>query len=349
MSAAQDTATKPTSKVEWIKAEDGHEIFTKTWYAVGTPVASVVFVHGLGEHIVRYDHVFEEFNKAGFQVSSFDQRGFGQTGKKSKTLGRTGGYVKAIPDITAALERGTIEGVPLFLMGHSYGGSLVLNYDCIGPLRTKLSGLIASAPLVLPTGPTRPSNFTVSFAGAVSKVFPSLKIPTNLSSKAISRDPKEVAKYDADPLVHGFGTTKGLFDMLTNGKMLLSAARYGEISPDVPLLICHGSADALTEQKASKDFFDKIAVKDKEYKVYEDHYHELHNEPEDDRKVVIDYYIQWIRARLPTPTAAAPAVAAPAPEVVAVAEVVATETPAPAAEVVAAETPAPNAEVVAAV
>lgn len=109
MSAAQDSTTKPTSKEEWIKAEDGHEIFTKTWYAVGTPVASVVFVHGLGEHIVRkcnvvsfpiklnssengflltlyiflhigYDHVFEEFNKAGFQVSSFDQRGFGQTG-----------------------------------------------------------------------------------------------------------------------------------------------------------------------------------------------------------------------------------------------------------------------------
>lgn len=53
MSTAQDTTTKPTSKEEWIKAEDGHEIFTKTWYAVGTPVASVVFVHGLGEHIVR--------------------------------------------------------------------------------------------------------------------------------------------------------------------------------------------------------------------------------------------------------------------------------------------------------
>ncbi|KAF9930029.1 hypothetical protein FBU30_000942 [Linnemannia zychae] len=298
------TAAKPTSKEEWIKAEDGHEIFTKTWFAVGTPVASVVFVHGLGEHIVRYDHVFEEFSKAGIQVSGFDQRGFGQTGKKTKTLGRTGGYAKAIPDITAALERGKIEGIPLFLMGHSYGGSLVLNYDCIGPLRSKLSGLIASAPLVLPYGPTRPSNLTVSFAGAVSKVFPSLKIPTNLSSKAISRDPKEVAKYDDDPLVHGYGTTKGLFDMLTNAKLLLTT-RYKEISADVPLLICHGTDDQLTEQKASKDFFDKVDVKDKEYKVYVDHYHELHNEPEDDRKVVIDYYIQWIRARLPTPSAEA--------------------------------------------
>ncbi|KAI1320006.1 hypothetical protein EDD11_002337 [Mortierella claussenii] len=300
---ATTTHEKPRSKEEWIKSEDGHEIFTKTWYAVGDPIAAVVFVHGLGEHIVRYDHVFEEFSKAGFQVSGFDQRGFGQTGKKSKTLGRSGGYAKAIPDITAALKRGEIEGLPLFLMGHSYGGSLVLNYDCIGPLRNKLAGLIASAPLVLASAPTRPNNFTLSFAGAVSKVAPSLRIPINLSSKFISRDAKEVTKYDADPLVHGYGTTKGLFDMLTNGKLLLTE-RFKHINPDVPLLICHGTADGLTDQAASKAFFDKIQVKDKEYKVYQDHYHELHNEPEDDRKVVIDYYIQWLRAHLPTATAA---------------------------------------------
>ncbi|KAI7825243.1 Alpha/Beta hydrolase protein [Gamsiella multidivaricata] len=287
-----------TSKVEWITAEDGHEIFSKTWHPVGAPLANIVFVHGLGEHIVRYNHVFEEFNKAGFQVSAFDQRGFGETGKKSKSLGCSGGYDKAIPDITAALKRAEAEGVPLFLMGHSYGGGLVLNYDCIGPLKHKLAGLIASAPMILASGPTRPSSLTVGFAGLVSKVLPSLQIPTNLSSKFISRDPKAVEKYDADPLVHGYGTTKGLYDMLSNGQALLTT-RYKDITPDVPLLICHGTEDGLTDHQASKEFFDKIQVKDKEYKVYENHYHELHNEPEDDRKVVIDYYIEWIRKRLP--------------------------------------------------
>ncbi|KAF9175019.1 hypothetical protein BGX20_008771, partial [Mortierella sp. AD010] len=73
------TTENPRSKEEWIVADDGHEIYTKTWFPEGKPVASVVFVHGFGEHIVRYDHVFEEFNKAGIQVSSFDQRGFGKT------------------------------------------------------------------------------------------------------------------------------------------------------------------------------------------------------------------------------------------------------------------------------
>ncbi|KAG0330456.1 hypothetical protein BGZ99_003027 [Dissophora globulifera] len=292
------TTDMPTSKEDWIPAADGHEIFTKTWFAVGPAVASIVFVHGLGEHVDRYDHVFKEFNKAGFQVSGFDQRGFGQTGKKSKTLGSSGGYAKAIPDITAALERGKIEGLPLFLMGHSYGGSLVLNYDCIGPLRTQLAGLIASAPLVLASAPTRPNGLTLGFAGLVSRVLPSLQLPIKLSSVSISRDKEEVAKYDADPLVHGYGTTLGLYDMLMNGEALLTE-RYKDITPDVPLLICHGTDDGLTDQKASKQFFDKVQVKDKEYKVYEGHYHELHNEPEPDRKVVIDYYIQWIRKHLP--------------------------------------------------
>ncbi|KAG0031012.1 hypothetical protein BGZ82_007177 [Podila clonocystis] len=287
-----------TSKVEWIKAADGHDIFTKTWYPTGTPVASIVFVHGLGEHCVRYDHVFEEFNKAGFQVSAFDQRGFGETGRKSKTLGSSGGYAKAIPDITAALERGKIEGVPLFLMGHSYGGSLVLNYDCIGPLRTQLSGLIASAPLVLASAPTRPNALTVVFAGLVSKVLPSLQIPIKLSSHYVSRDAEEVKKYDTDPLVHGYITTKGVYDMLTNGKLLLTS-RYKDITEDVPLLICHGTADGLTEHNAAKEFFDKTQIKDKEFKVWPDFYHELHNEPEDDRKEVIAYYINWIQKHLP--------------------------------------------------
>ncbi|KAK3809323.1 MAG: Alpha/Beta hydrolase protein [Benniella sp.] len=291
------TTEKPRSKEEWIKADDGLEIFTKTWYPVDKPVATVVFVHGLGEHIVRYDHVFEEFNKHGIQVSAFDQRGFGRTGQKTKTLGRTGGYAKAIPDITAALKRGKIKGLPLFLMGHSYGGSLVLNYNCIGPLRKKLSGLIASAPLVLASAPTRPNSLTVSFAGAVSRIAPSLKVPINLSSKYISRDPKEVAKYNADPLVHGYGTTKGLYDMLNNGKLLLTT-RYKVIARGVPLLITHGTADGLTDANASKAFFEKINVKDKEYKVYEGYFHELHNEPEPDRSNVINYYIQWILKHL---------------------------------------------------
>ncbi|KAF9429128.1 hypothetical protein BGZ76_001784, partial [Entomortierella beljakovae] len=208
-------------------------------------------------------------------------------------------YDKAIPDITAALERGKIEGLPLFLMGHSYGGGLVLNYDCIGPLRYKLAGVIASAPLIQLAPKVRPFDITVSLAGVISMLLPSFQIGVGLPSTTLSRDPEEIKKYDTDPLVHGYVTTKGVYDMFGNGKALLTT-RYKDISKKVPLLICHGDSDGLTDSASSMEFFDKIDVNDKELKICEGYYHEMHNEPEVERKVVVDYYVEWIRKHLPT-------------------------------------------------
>ncbi|KAG0243607.1 hypothetical protein BGW41_001818 [Actinomortierella wolfii] len=287
--------TKATE--QWITASDGQEIYTKTWHAdteSGKPIASLVFIHGLGEHINRYNHVFEQFAKANIQVSAYDQRGFGQTGKKSKALGNTGGYAKAIPDITAALERAKIEGVPQFLMGHSYGGSLVLNYDVLGPKRQELAGVIASAPLILPSPETRPNAVTVGAAKVFSRVLPSLQIPVKLNTSYISRNKDEVAKYDTDPLVHPYMSILGSYDMVTNAKALLTT-RFKDLTATVPVLITHGTADGLTCCKASREFFDKLTqVKDKEYATYDGWYHELHNE--DGRQEVIDKYISWIKA-----------------------------------------------------
>lgn len=173
-----------------------------------------------------------------------------------------------------------------------------MNYDCIGPLRNKLAGVVASAPLVLAASPTRPYWFTLKLAGIASMFLPSVQIATGLSSKFVSRDKREVAKYDTDPLVHGYSTILGLYDMLSNGEALLHS-RYKDISKNVPLLICHGTEDGLTDYDASRQFFEKIQVNDKELKTYQNFYHELHNEPEADRKVVIDYYIEWFRKHLP--------------------------------------------------
>ncbi|KAG0257692.1 hypothetical protein BG011_003802 [Mortierella polycephala] len=91
----------------------------------------------------------------------------------------------------------------------------------------------------------------------MSKVLPSFQTPIKLSSHFVSRDAQQVAKYDTDSL---------------------------EITADVSLLICHGTADCLTDYEATKGFFDKCNAKDKEFKSWPEFYHELHNEPEDDRK-----------------------------------------------------------------
>ena len=48
-------------------------------------------------------------------------------------------------------------------------------------------------------------------------------------SHYVSRDQQEMAKYDADPLVHGCGNIKGMHDILTNNEKLL-ASSYKDIS-----------------------------------------------------------------------------------------------------------------------
>ncbi|KAF9190442.1 hypothetical protein BGZ51_008628 [Haplosporangium sp. Z 767] len=203
--------------------------------------------------------------------------------KKAKTLDSNGGYAKAIPDITAALERGRLEDLPLFLVGHSYVSLIInllastlasatstewklgVNYDCIEPLRTQLTGVIMSALLILASAPTHPNRLTVVLAGAMSKVLPSFQIPLKLSSFFVSPDVQQAAKYDTVPLIHGYGTAIGMYVMLTNAKLLFTN-RYQKIAADMSLLIYHGTVDDLTDYEASKGSFDKCNAKDKEFK-----------------------------------------------------------------------------------
>ena len=102
-------------------------------------------------------------------------------------------------------------------------------------------------------------------------------------------------KYDTDPLIHGTGTLLGLYTMLTRSAQLV------EHPPQIscPLLIQHGTADNICSFEASREFFAGLPSgnKDVEFKAWEGYYHELHNEPEDERNKSIAYIADWIIAR----------------------------------------------------
>jgi alpha-beta hydrolase superfamily lysophospholipase len=142
-------------------------------------LATVAFIHGLGEHIGRYDHVFSKFASAGIRVFAYDQRGFGRTvlqnshlvdgiyffavlyiliithntdiGSKSNAmvLGDSQGLSVALADIYRACrvekEVGVRQdGVPHFLFGHSMGGFLALRFAIDYGKEVGLTGVISS-------------------------------------------------------------------------------------------------------------------------------------------------------------------------------------------------------------
>jgi acylglycerol lipase len=67
----------------------------------------------------------------------------------------------------------------------------------------------------------------------------------------------------------------------------------------VPLLVQHGTDDKVTSFEAAREFFAKLPPgnPDREFKAWEGYYHELHNEPEDERNEAIKYIAEWILAR----------------------------------------------------
>ena len=120
-----------TSIVSRATTADGTDLLVRHWPVggpgAGPPWASVLLVHGLGEHSGRYEHVGGQMAAAGLDVQSFDLRGNGGSGGRRGHLDR---WSQFHDDLAERLEavRLSAAGQPVVLYGHSMGGLIVLGY-----------------------------------------------------------------------------------------------------------------------------------------------------------------------------------------------------------------------------
>ncbi|KAI8077908.1 Alpha/Beta hydrolase protein [Gilbertella persicaria] len=283
-----------TTTLEWIK-EGTNEIFTKTWKPASEPIATLVMIHGFGEHINRYNRMFEVFTSHGIECYGYDQRGWGETGKKSGQFGNNQGYNTALKDIDDAVLRTKKENVPHFLMGHSMGGGLVLNYLARGDTYKGvklLTGAIASASLITLSMPI-PALKYYSLR-LISMVLPSITIQANVDPKGISHDENEIQAYINDPLLHDYATLATLRSFIDAGADILKTKAK---LIKTPILYSHGDADPINAYKGTAEAYALTVSQDKELKTWPGLYHELHNETVPERDQVCQYYIEWIKKR----------------------------------------------------
>ena len=182
----------------------GLEYFSRTWHPRGPLKATVLFIHGLGEHISRYATVFPVFASNGIKVLGWDERGFGQTGRKNGILGHNGGDKVVLRDIAQVEARLRVPGVPHFVMGQSMGGGLALKYASTHP--PGLTGVIGCSPLVSTGSKTTPSLVEYWAVRSLSNVLKTFVMNNPVDPKELSRDPQVVKDYSEDPLVHTYGS-----------------------------------------------------------------------------------------------------------------------------------------------
>ncbi|KAJ9075264.1 hypothetical protein DSO57_1037787 [Entomophthora muscae] len=232
----------------------GIHVFYKIWKPKETKV-NVVFCHGHSEHVSRYSDIFTRFAGNGIKVLAFDQVGYGETGMKMNDLGGARGAEQLLLDMTKAIDEIHKPGVPLFLMGHSFGGLGVLNYLSRGKKRELVHGGITSAPCLVP-GRAAPPLVLQMLIVIFSYIIPLLEIKVSVKWEDLSRSESTQEKLTNDPLVTFNSTLIQLRD-LALGSLKLFLGGYKSIN--VPnLLLVHGAKDAVISYGATASLVEKL-------------------------------------------------------------------------------------------
>jgi acylglycerol lipase len=269
----------------------GVNIFWQSWLPPGPCRGVVVIAHGAGEHSGRYQHVAERLVGEGYAVYALDHRGHGRSGGPRA-------YIDRMDNVVADLDRVVLRAredhpdVPLFLLGHSMGGTVSLCYALRH--QDRLDALALSGPLAaLEAAP--PALRMV--ARTLSVLIPRLPV-IGVDSSLVSRDPAVVAAYNADPLVH-----HGKLPARTAAELGAAIESFPSRVPEIklPTLILYGTADGLCPTEGSVMLGERIGAREVTVKPYPGLYHEILNEPE--REQVMDDLCAWLNAHVPSSTA----------------------------------------------
>ena len=90
------------TELSW-KTSDGLNIYGKKWESNLPTKAVICMMHGMGEHINRYDHIAEMFATNGYAVIGCDHRGHGKSDGKR---GHFSDFDTFLNDVDALLKVG---------------------------------------------------------------------------------------------------------------------------------------------------------------------------------------------------------------------------------------------------
>jgi alpha-beta hydrolase superfamily lysophospholipase len=269
--------------VESWTVPDGARLAVRRAAPEGAPRGSIVIVHGWGEHSGRYAHVAAWLASQGLAVTGYDQRGHGRSSGRRGDVAR---FAQYLADIVALRKRvqAEVQG-PQLLLGHSFGGLVVLRYLETAP--EGLTGAVCTCPFIeLATAPPR---WKAALARAVVNILPSLRAPTGLNLDYLCTDPAVVEAARRDPFSHQVMTPRAYHEV--TGALRALAAEQGRIA--VPLLLALAGDDRVVSTPATLAFAAGLggAVTSR---VYPGLFHEILNERERDRAPVLADIGAWI-------------------------------------------------------
>ncbi|MBS3974169.1 MAG: lysophospholipase, partial [Actinobacteria bacterium] len=247
--------------------------------------AIVVVAHGYAEHSGRYLQVAEYLAAQGIATFALDQRGHGHSEGERALVGRLSDCVGDLAQFISQVR--AEHSAPLFVLGHSMGGAIALQYALNYP--QSVDGLITSGAFLLSATPAPP--WLRAVVRLLGWIAPRLPVKP-LDAALLSRDPAVVSAYDDDPMVYRGKVMARMLDVLLSaGPLVLAQAER----LTRPLLILHGGDDKIAAPEGSRRLHALAGASDKTLRVYEGFYHEIFNEK---GEIVLADIVHWINTRL---------------------------------------------------
>ena len=297
-----------------IDSRDGiHKLYSVKYLPDGEPKAIVQIVHGMSEHMGRYEEFAAFLTERGFLVTGEDHLGHGQ----SVPEGETYGYFCQMDPATVLVRdvhrlkktvQGQYPGIPIFIVGHSMGSYILRNYMC--RYGTGIQGAI-----IMGTGMEKRAS--LAFVRVLSKCMEMIYGEKHLSgtldklvmgnytkripkprtvSDWLSKNEESVNHYRVDPLCGFPFTVNGyrcLFELVNR---LFKAENLSHLPAELPTLMVSGEEDPVGAYgRGVKLAYDSLAgagMKRVELKLYAGDRHEILNEL--DRQQVMEDVTAWM-------------------------------------------------------
>lgn len=256
------------ASLQYLKVSDGAKLYYQKWMPED-PKAIIVFVHGLADHVGRYEPFTRYFSLRGYGVALFDMRGHGRSGGRKTHINRFYDYIYDLSQFVSFVKKNSPD-VPVFLVGHSFGGQIVLNFTV--RYSKDLRGIVALSPnigvkLDMP-------EWKFKIAKVAVKCLPRYRIASNVNMNNLSHDENIVNSYRNDPNIPKDLTLKCGLEILKNSELVMALASRIHL----PTLLMHGDSDNICDVEATKKFYMRVPGSSKQLKVYHGLYHELLNE-----------------------------------------------------------------------
>jgi alpha-beta hydrolase superfamily lysophospholipase len=275
----------------------------------------------MAEHGGRYAETAACLSENGYETWAADMRGHGRTADPSVNSPDKGGLLGHCADTRAFsktlldVERihneiqKTYPGVPLFLLGHSWGSFIAQGFietfnkrplsgcalsGTMGPGNALVAfGTVFMTVMTTFRGPRYRSMFARKMAdGSYNNAFR----PNRTAFDWLSRDNKEVDGFVADPLCGGICSAGFYRDMARCLRRIHRRRMIERINKELPVYAFSGNADPVGGMGAGPttlvDIYRRIGIKDVEFVLYPGARHEtLH---ETNREEVMRNLCRWL-------------------------------------------------------